>query len=880
MILAKLKALFRRDQLDADIREELAHHQAMQGKPGNRTYWQEETRAEWTFPRTEALAADTRFALRRLAKDKVFTLVAILTLTLGIGATTAVFSLINGLLWRPLPLNKPDELVRLVLTHLPPTERHWLDGKPVPALERTNISFALYDALTKRDQIFAGFFALGGSGDIYVDYQGVPRQANFGLATGSMFAALGLKPQAGRFFEATDDIAGGRPGNAWPAVISDALWTEMFQRSPSAIGAEIVADRIPFSVTGICPPEFKGLNPGSEFDLWLPLSSAESLYPEFRWRQDRSRSYLRPFARLKPGVTQQQAAQYLNAVAPALLAESIDPAKAGDQRKHHLAMHLEPRPGRSGFSMLAVSYRRPLTILLVAVGAVLLIAATNLTSLFLARAVARRHELAIRVSLGAPASRLRRELLLESLLLSIAGVIAGFVLGQTLSGWLQTLVSANIRIDTSFDLRMFAFLAFVLVLVALIAGLGPAIQAGRTPPQGALKHAPVSLNLRGGLIVLQTALSLALAGGAGMMVGSLQGLLRDETGYDLARSVFLKPDLFNAGISREQMPRAYENILGQLRSLPNVVAAGWTDTVPLSGRLTSFTVEVPGQPDLPLARREVFSASVSEGYLAAAGLTLLAGTDLPGPTSQRPNVAVLSESAARRFFGSPQAAIGQRLKPAKEEWLTVVGVAADSKMFNVREARPLTLYVPYWSSPVRPGLALTLRHRGGEAAAVASTTQVLEREAGRLPYVEVRTLDGNIKAAVSTERLLTWLLTAMAALALLISATGLAGLLSYLVEQRQRDFGIRLALGATAAHVRGLIVRYGLTLSAAGLALGALLSYLLRRTLDAFLFGITPADPRIWLAGAALLLTAALVASIAPAWRASRIDPVRMLRND
>ena len=365
-----------------------------------------------------------------------------------------------------------------------------------------------------------------------------------------------------------------------------------------------------------------------------------------------------------------------------------------------------------------------------------------------------------------------------------------------------------------------------------------------------------------------------------MMVGSLQGLLRDETGYDLARSVFLKPDLFNAGISREQMPRAYENILGQLRSLPNVVAAGWTDTVPLSGRLTSFTVEVPGQPDLPLARREVFSASVSEGYLAAAGLTLLAGTDLPGPTSQRPNVAVLSESAARRFFGSPQAAIGQRLKPAKEEWLTVVGVAADSKMFNVREARPLTLYVPYWSSPVRPGLALTLRHRGGEAAAVASTTQVLEREAGRLPYVEVRTLDGNIKAAVSTERLLAWLLTAMAALALLISATGLAGLLSYLVEQRQRDFGIRLALGATAAHVRGLIVRYGLTLCAVGLALGALLSYLLRRTLDAFLFGITPADPRIWLAGAALLLTAALVASIAPAWRASRIDPVRMLRND
>ena len=462
------------------------------------------------------------------------------------------------------------------------------------------------------------------------------------------------------------------------------------------------------------------------------------------------------------------------------------------------------------------------------------------------------------------------------------------MLSRILAAALQTLVSPGIRINTSPDFRMFAFLGLVLAAVTLVAGLGPALQAGRAQPQTALKHAagsaaPGALRVRAALIVLQTALSLTLAASAGMMLASLRGLMDEDTGLDQRRSVFLSPDLLNAGISRERMAHAYENILGQMRAQPEIEAAGLTNTIPLSGSLTSYSVDVEGRADLQVAQRDVFSMLVSEGYLASAGIAIRAGSDLQPFTSARPHVAVISETAARRFFGSPEASIGRRLRPAKEqEWLEIVGVAADSKYHNVREPHPPAMYRPYWSSHVRPGwsFAVRRRERAGTSAAITAATRVLEREAGRRPFIEVRTIEGLLAGMVATERLLAWLLTAMAGLALLISATGLAGLLSYLVEQRRKEFGIRLALGATAPHVRGLIIRYGLLLTGTGVALGAVLSYPLRRALNSFLFGISPADPRIWLAGGAMLISAALLASAAPAWRAARIDPVRMLRND
>ncbi len=886
----RLKMLRHRRQLDADLREELEHHRALaaaQGRTslGSAAYWHEETRREWTFPRLEAWLSDLRYAFRRLRQDRAFSLVALVTLALGIGATTAVFSLLNSLLWRPLPIPHPERLIRLALTHLPPNERLWLDGRPIPARERVAVSYAMFQALQRHTDVLDGHFALAGSGTIHVESAGAPYEVRFGIASGGIFESLELKPQAGRFFQTSDDRRGGPNGSAWPAVISDDLWLRLFQRSPQAIGATITADQIPFVITGVLPPEFKGLNPGAQYDLWLPLHSMESLYPLTKWFDDPSVSRLRPFARLKPGVTFAQAQQYLANLGPSLLAESVDHQLTGDRRRYHLAMHVEPREGGNGFTYLTETYAGPLTLMMGAVGAVLLIAATNLASLFLARAIARRPELAVRVALGAPAGRLRRELLLESLLLSLGGTLAGYCLGQWLAHGLLRLASGDdnqLLLDTSFDLRLFAFLAAILLLVTLIAGFGSALHAGRTPAYAPLRATGASrfaFRLRGALLIGQTGLSLALAGGAGLMLTSLQSLVNESTGYDAEHTVFLGPDLFNAGISRERMPRAYENILRDLRLMPEIAAAGLTDLVPLSGSLNRSRLDLPGRPDLAPAQRDVFLTLASDGYLAAAGIPLLAGHDLPPAGSPRQNEVIASDSAARRFYGSPAAALGQTVRLEGQN-LTIVGVAADSKYAYVRESHPPTLYLPYWTNGVRPGWRFALRTRGSLQPAIAAATRIMEREAGRLPFITVRTIDQNVRGALSRERLITWLLGAMAVLALAISATGLGGLLSYLVEERRRDFGIRLALGATSTQVQALVLRHALLLTAGGITLGAALAYTLRRSLDAFVYDVTASDPRIWFFGVALLLAAVLLAAFGPLRRIQRLDPARLLRSD
>jgi len=511
-----------------------------------------------------------------------------------------------------------------------------------------------------------------------------------------------------------------------------------------------------------------------------------------------------------------------------------------------------------------------------------LIAATNLTNLFLASSTARRQELAVRLSLGAPASRIRRELLLESLLLASAGTLAGFALAKWLASALQIAASATdgspIRIDTSLDWRMFTFLSVVLLAVVLISALVPAFSAARVPPHEVLKGqagGTSSIRFRRGLIAFQTALSLTLLGGTGLMLSSLRGLAQEATGFQNDRSVFLTPDLFNAGISREGMPRAYESILAKMRAQPNVISAAWTRTVPLTGGLSTYTVEVPGRSDLTLKQRTMFWHQISDGYFAAAGIPILAGRDLPPVASGRKNLGVISENAARRFFGSPQDAVGRRLKPGEFDWIEVTGVVADSKYHNIREEAPLTLYIPQGASLAQ---TLVVGFRGPAQPVIAVAQRLFQQEAGRLPVIQIRTVGGNISESVRTERLLTWLLGGFAGFALVISATGLSGLLLYWVAQRRKDLGIRIALGATPHLIRREILGQALMMTSAGLICGALLSYALRRSLDSYLYGIAATHPAIWTAGSVILLLVALVAAAIPAWRASQIDPAAMLR--
>ncbi len=893
----------RRRDLEAEVDAEFEHHREMKrralmaegaspAEAGRASRiamgsaaWKEDTRAQWTFARIEAFGDDLRYALRMLAKDRLFTAIAVATLALGIGATTAVFSLLYGLLWRPLAIAQPEELVRISLGNLGPDTRLWLDGRAVVPKEMPMIAYPMYEALARRaDPVFDGIFGVGGGGGMHVEFDGVPQRARVSTVTGSFFRVTGVRPQAGRFFADSSDVQGGVAGESWPAVISDEYWEKQFGRSPAAIGAKLTIERAPFVVVGAAPRGFTGTSPGAEFDFWIPLSANEAMFPTFRWRTARDSWTLRTFARRKDGVTLHQVNRHLEGVRQAVLEESIDPARSSERRDSFMAMKIEAHPASSGFSWLSTGFVQPLYILLGAVAAVLLIAATNLTRLFFARATARGHELAVRLSLGAPPGRIRRELLLESALVAGTGAAAGLLLSRWFSGAMQTAAFAgNVRVDTSIDAWMLGFVALVLPVTALVAGLAPAMTASRVDPRGALKSraaGPASLRTRGGLIVLQTGLSLALAGGAGIMGATLRQLLNEATGLDTRNTMYVAPDLINAGVPRASIARTYENVLGEVRALPETIGAAWIMWAPLSGNLATLTVEVPGRADLTPRQREVMRHQTGDGYFAAAGIPIVAGSDLPPAATGRKNVVVLSEAAARRFHGSAAQAVGQSIRIGKLPLAEIVGVAADAAYNNIRDPRPATVYLPYWNENVSAGMNLAVRYRGSEASMKAAVTRILTREAGREPYVRVTTIEGNLRDSVRTERLIAGLLTGLAALAVLISAAGLAALLSYMVEQRRRDLGIRLALGATASRIRGEVLRLGLTLTGGGIALGAALGLGARRSLDSFAYGISAADPRVWLAAAATLVLAALAASLWPAWRASRIDPARTLRNE
>jgi predicted permease len=898
-LLLRFRWLLRRRELEADLDAELAHHLAMkrdhlerQGTApfeaqlaarrafGNRTRWRESIRDVWRFTYWEGLWNDTAYAARLLRKDRVFTLVALVTLTIGIGANTAVFSLLYGLLWRPLPVERPEELVRISLTNLPTTTRQWTDGREVRPTEQRSLTYAMYEALGTHQQVFSGMFARAGGGSMHLELDGVPQRTDVTTVTGSFFPVLGLRPQIGRLLNESDDVPGG-PADGWAVVISDAMWTRLFNRSPQAVGASITIERLPFTIAGVAPRSFQGTNPGIHPEVFMPISALEVVFPNWQWRTDRSSSMMLTLARLKPGVTFEQAAQHLAAIGPVVLEEAIDPAMESEAARPFKAMKIEPQPAAAGEPWTAMRYGDSLWILLAAVSGVLLIAVTNLANLFLARATARGREIAVRLALGAPVSRIRRQLLLESTLLAMSGIAAGLVWANWLVRAAEAAVTrqgSEISVDTSLDLRIFVFLAGVLLIVVLLAGLAPAFSASRVRLQQVLKAptgASRSWGARRALIVVQTALSLALLAGAGLMISSLQKLMAEATGFQAENCLFATPDLLNAGIDRERQPRAYQNLLSEVRALPNVVAAAWTRTIPFTGGLQSSTVEVRGRPDLDQDQRWVFGHQVTDGYFSAMGIPLLAGSDLPPTETGRTNVCVISESTAEKFFGSPQQALGQHLRGGDHPWAEVVGVVADTKYQNIREAQPPTVYFP-----LRGGPHLVVRYAGPQETVIASLYRVFEKEAGRLPFTTIETVKGNIFESLGAERLLTWLLAGFAAFALLITTTGLSGLLSYSVEQRRKEFGIRMALGATPGRIRRDIQSQGLSLTFVGLLAGVALSYALRRSLDAYLFGVAPADLMVWAAGIGVLLCAALAATTIPASRAVRINPVAMLREE
>jgi putative ABC transport system permease protein len=899
----RLRSLRNRRQLDRDLEDELCAHLAFKqahfekeglspkeaGRRarlavGNPISWKESTREQWSFAWLESLWQDVVFGTRVLRKDRIFTTVALITLAIGVGGNTAIFALLNSLLWRVLPVREPQQLVRVRVINLPPTDRAWINGRATAPKERRQIPFQLFEALGKHD-LFDGVLGIAGEGTAVAEIAGSPYQIRMCTVTGSYFPVLGVEPGAGRLLTPSDDVTGG-PSTGWGAVISDAMWSRLFNRRADSIGTRITLERVPFTIIGVAPPHFHGLSPGVEPDIWLPLSAFETMFPKWHWRKDAGAWMLQTVARLKPGVSIDQARRRIASMSQPLLEEVKPPELRAEDAKHFLAMKLDLVSARSGYSYLVEIFSPALWTLMVAVGAVLLIAATNLTNLLLARSTARRQEISVRLALGASANRIRRQLLVESALLAAAGAGLGIIFAQWLADSLVKAASSAedpIRLETPIDWNVLGFLAVVLSAVVLIAGWAPAWSAVRGAiHEGTKQHTSsrAATYFRGSLIIVQTAFSLALLGGAGLFLTSLQSLLREATGFDTAHTVFVTPDLFNAGVSRDGMPGAYATLLEQARRLPGVRAAAWTMYIPLTGALQAFTIELPSHPEATLNERMVFSHQVTDGYFAAAGIPLVAGHDFAPRGSGGPKGSIVSENLANRFFGSPEAALGQRLKPGNLDGTQIAGVAADAKFQNVREPNPLTVYTSYWDQQTTLGMTLVMNYSAPREPLLSALRVLFEKEAGRVPFTQVRTLPENISSSVVTERVVAALLSLFAVFALVIAATGLAGLLSYTVQVKRREIGIRIALGATPGLIAGQLQRYSLGLAFVGIAFGGLLSFWLRRAIETYLFRTDAGNWIVWLSVCSLILFCAVGASAIPARRAAKLDPMQVLRLD
>ncbi len=900
-LLLKVRTLRLQRQLDQDLHDEMAAHLALKQQAleregrnadeakrqsvhafGNPAQWKESTREMWIPAWLEGIWKDLTFGTRLLLKDWLFTGTALLTLAIGIGANTAIFSMINDLMLRALPVKDPDQLAWIEITNLPPWENSGQQGKQAATSSRMFISHDLLQAMEKQD-VFSGIAGHMSLGNTTLENKGELYQAFPRYVSGSYFSVLGVQPLIGRFFTSEDDISGG-PQGGWPIVISESMWNRIFQRDPNILGSVLLKGSIPFTVIGIAPASFTGTSPGHETDAWIPMRALEVTYPSVPWYRQ-GWDQCEAVVRIRSGVTFQQAStRILNS--SRVIFEGILPSMNEKYREVFLSQKIQLKPGRSGHSWLAAAYGNSLWILFGAVSAILLIAATNLTNLILTRSIARDREIAVRLAIGASAHRIRRQLMIESGILVIAGLLSGIVLAQWITPIIQRKFSLGdwVHLNMHFDWRMFGFLSFVLIFVVLISGWIPAWKTTNTKMiyrqtnESQLNR--FGILLRSSLIVLQISLTVALLGGAGLLVYSLKSVFNEKTGFDASLRYLIYIDVAGTGTSNEKLLLAHQNIQENIRTLPGVQSVTWTKNPPFSGMQQTDHIYTRGRIS---EVANVFTHEITNDYFNVFGIPLLAGQDFPQKPSHA--VCIISDNLARHLFGSPQAAIGEKIQSrtqqGKETSAEIIGVVGNAKYSNMKDNAPQTVYRHIIETQPQATLTLALRFSGSQDSLLKGITPILRRESsGRLPILKVRTEEEILHQSLASDRLLTTLLTAFSLFALIISLTGIAGLLSYTVQQRRREIGIRMALGATPSLILRQFQNFGVQLGIAGMILGGMLSYGLHRVIESYLYGIKPNDPLIWGCVALALFFSIVVAASVPAWRVTRNDPLQSLRAD
>jgi predicted permease len=820
---------------------------------------------------------DLRFACRQLLKNPGFTAVAVLTLALGIGANTAIFQLLNAVRLKTLPVSKPQELIEVRIVGGNP-------GLGISDGGNAEMTYPLWEQVQKFREAFSGVFAWG-SGELPIGTEVETRMVRTVWASGEFFSVLGVAPMCGRLFNAEDDRRGAGPGGV---VLSYAFWQSEFGGQDSAIGKSLTLGDHVFQIVGVTPPAFFGLEVGTQFDVAVPLSMRAVWWDNVLDRTDAW--WLRVMGRLKPGSTLAQAAEHVKALSPGIIEATLPVGYAAGTVESYRKFRLSAFPAGTGVSHLRSDYESSLWLLLGITGLVLVIACVNLANLTLARASARAREIAVRLAIGASRVRLIRQLLSESLLLAVAGAVAGACLAHFLSRsivWFLSTQGNRLSIDLDADWRVLAFTSTVAILTCVFFGLTPAIRSSRIAPAAALSGGRGMAGnrerfvLQRGLTVLQMAVSLVLLTGALLLVRSFWNLTSMHPGFR-PDGVFVTyvnfARLQPTGEGREAFKT---ELLEQIRSVPQVETAAITSHVPVIGGSWTMGIRVTGAQ----GEKEGWSkvAWVSPDYFKTLEISVLTGRDISRTdTATSPKVVLVNEMFVRQWLGGANP-IGARVRTGAEPGYPeaiyeIVGVVKDTKYGKLQSDIPPIAFAPASQLP-NPGTWATVVVRS--SAPLPGIIAAVKQRIARLdPSILMGTsvLRTQIREGLARERLLAWLSGFFGILATVLVMIGLYGLVSYTTLLRRNELGIRLALGAQRGNILWLVLRQGLNLAVVGIAIGLVGALALTHFLSSLLFDLKPTDPATLIATPLLLVAVASIACWLPARRAAKVDPMEALR--
>ncbi len=870
------------EQREAGVTSEEAAY-AAQRALGNTTRIKEDVRMAWGLRWLETLIQDLSYGLRTMRRSPGLTAVAVLSLALGIGANTAIFSLMNAVMLRDLPVKNPDQLVLLGTGRA--------SGSTDDFASTPLYSYPFYRELQQKNQVFSAvsavlsltFNSMHGA----VGESGSLEPMDVQLVSGTYFSMLGVEPILGRAFtQADDEPAGGHP----IAVVSYSWWKRRFARDPSVLGNTVRLGSTVYTIVGVTPPDFFGTTVGQSPDLWIPLSMEKQISPGWNGLDNKWFQSLDVLGRLKPGVTVTQAEANVNLLARQIWHEFAGAVLTKEQQIALKRANIQLTPAARGLSRLRFQFSLPLQILMAVVGLVLLIACANIANLLLARATTRQREIAVRMAIGAGRARLIRQMLTESFLMALCGGALGVAFAWWASEALLAMVSTGSRplpLSVAPDGRVLLFTFLVSLITALLFGTAPALRATRLDLTPALKEGrgvasiASSSRLSKILIASQVALSLLLLIAAGLFLRTLVNLANVSTGFDKKNVLLFGIDPSDVGYKEDaRLANLYGQIEQRVSAQPGVRAAsisfftfnegGWDGPVEVEGRNLAASAD-----------NDVLHNVVGSGYFATLGIPVLFGRVFTrDDTAASPKVAVINETMARQFFpgGSP---IGRRFgtgnDPKHSSDFEVVGVVKDAKYISLREKQWPAAYYPYTQN-LQYYNDLDVRYSGDPKAIVAEVRRAVGQVDHNLPLTYNDTLAQQVDRSVTSQTLIARLSAFFGLLAVFLACIGLYGLMSYAVTRRTNEIGIRMALGAGKTNVLWMVMRESLTLAALGIAIGMPVALAASRLVSKMLYGLGPVDPLSMIAAAVLLLAFAALAGYLPARRAARVDPMVALR--